>query len=178
MSNSKKVVFRLAPVVHIYKKRLFRTGSPFDEYTTNVFSVDTPNSAPAPFHSHTQPPVVLPTELSPKDDGKMELSISIPKNSCYDEPTPISYDNSPFSPNTSRAIQEQRFTETELRKDALNEAFIDFCNSMTPHSQRTPASLVLSGRNTSCSPPNLSPLCLSPIPLSTANSSSNLSECD
>jgi hypothetical protein len=77
----------------------------------------------------------------------------------------VSYDNSPFSPNTSRTIHEQRVSETTIRKDALNQALTDFCNSLTPHSQRTPASVVLSCKNISVSPLSLSPLSLSPKPM-------------
>ena len=200
MSSPKSVAFRLAPMVHIYKRRFIRAASPFDENATNAFVIDKPNSVPyntgslslgqmpPAYNSPVESPAKAlqePTHLSTllesnwriKDDSKAKLSISIPHVSFDDELTPISYDNTPFSYNTRMAIQEQRSVETELRKDALKEALNDFFNSITPQSQQTPTSIVMSGINTQVSPLSLSPKSPYP-PLPIYHSASNLSECE
>ena len=95
------------------------------------------------------------------------LSIGIPFSNLdthhHDEPTP-DYANSPLSAGALEEIRNARTHEAATRAEAIAQAYSGFVREdtplhhLTPHSQRTPASYL----SHMSSPPNMSPLALSP----------------
>lgn len=207
MSSPKKVAFRLAPLVHLYKRRTYTERLtpeiPVDDSTAPVapsapsfdtLSISTDNvfmnsDVPPP----PLPPPPLSTLLGPnwwlKNDESVDeplaLRISVPPPSNLDLPpsTLPSYDDSPLSPKTHFEIAVQRNSESYLRKQALADAITNFQCTLTPYSERTPASVVMNDTCGSMSPLNLMPFSpkSSPtasnfpiLPRSADNSSCNL----
>jgi hypothetical protein len=104
------------------------------------------------------------------------LSIGIPFSNLDththdDEPTP-DFANSPLSPATLEEMRNARAHEASARAEAIAHAYTGFLGTdtpqhhLTPHSQRTPASYL----STMSSPPNMSPLALSPTATPKASS--------
>jgi hypothetical protein len=148
MKNPKKVIFKLAPKVHFYKKRAVSTvQSLYDNFTHSVEGFDNKNTFVEPVKTFEQ-------ALEPL---RLNLKIHIDET---DTPNSSPYETSPLSPHTHEEILMQRFQEQEIRKASLANALENFCQSVTPYSQRTPASVILAPE----SPFSLSPLCLSPRP--------------
>lgn len=95
------------------------------------------------------------------------LSIGIPFSNLdthhHEEPTP-DYANSPLSAGALEEIRNARTHEAATRAEAIAQAYSGFVRTdtpqhhLTPHSQRTPASYL----SHMSSPPNMSPLALSP----------------
>lgn len=205
MRSQKNVSFNLAPIVHLYKKRICSSVA----VATNDFFCPTPRAEdevvvkaescqqqnidndlpPEPYIPQPPPPlssIFGPNWwLSKNEISEPEtLTISVPFSSCgispNNSPAP-DYDMSPLSPNTHTEMTVQRIREIAERKSALEEALHDFNNSVTPHSQRTPASVIVS-RSSPLSPFSLSaptspnPVfsLLPPLPMSTNNSVSDL----
>ena len=142
MNQTRSVTFSLAPVVHLYKKLCdFVVNAEENPEPQNII-VEAPAAPAAPQQS-------------------LKLTIEIPWASLPQEkgPTPPPYDNSPLSPKTQREILWQRVQETETRRSAIEEAFANFYNSVTPASQQTPTSIVgdTGEQNSPISPINLSP---------------------
>jgi hypothetical protein len=142
--HPKKVVFKLAPKVHFYKKRANSTlQSLCDNFTDTV-------EEPVNKNTFLEPEPVL-------EPLRIDLKIHIDET---DTPNSSPYESSPLSSNTHQEILIQRFQEQELRKESLAASLESFCQSITPYSQQTPASVILAP----VSPFSLSPLCLSPCP--------------
>lgn len=144
----KKVAFKLAPKVHLYKKRPVSTAqSLYDSFTHTV-------EEPVNKNTFVEPVQACESIIEPL---RLNLKIHIDET---DTPNSSPYDKTPLSPHTHEEILIQRFQDQEIRKASLAAALENFCQSVTPYSQRTPASVVLAPD----SPFSLSPLCLSPYP--------------
>jgi hypothetical protein len=144
----KKVAFKLAPNVHFYKKRPVSTAQTlYDSFTNNV-------EEPVNKNTFVEPVQTCESIIEPL---RLNLKIHIDET---DTPNSSPYDTSRLSPHTYEEILIQRFQEQEIRKASLASALENFCQSVTPYSQRTPTSVVLAPD----SPYSLSPLCLSPRP--------------
>jgi len=172
MSKS-KVTFSLAPLVHLYKRRAQECAPPkmvnaIIEESPKVFDLPkldiptesnqasevSPHVPPPPLNlksiSYFTPPPTLDFSTIPTF---CEKHFTFTKH--HDEmPTPNA---SPISPSALREYDLMRVQEMEARANALKEAHQHFHNSITPLSQRTPASYHHHSPTIS-----LSPLCLSP----------------
>ena len=134
MSLRRNIGFRLAPIVHFYKKRLDTKEE--NTIVESVPTIEIPQSQ--------QIPEILTLEcLEPAG-----LTIKIPWASLIQEegPIPPPYDASPPSPKSHREIRGQREQEEEERKVALEGAFNNFNQSITPTSQKTPVSPIKSSQ--------------------------------
>jgi len=131
-----------------------------------------PIDSPEPLNPYVPPPPLNLRSCKGPSYGLEEpptprLSIGIPFSNLdthnHDEPTP-DYANSPLSPATLEEMRNARAHEATARAEAIAQAYTGFVRTdtpqhhLTPHSQRTPASYL----STMSSPPNMSPLALSP----------------
>jgi hypothetical protein len=183
MSKSSRVSFSLAPLVHLYKRRVALSHSepqsPVFECQTPAFVCPAPpknvieppseqSQQPKPtlnltgcsflnFEQYRAEPSPLPPLPPPLNLFGIGLSISVPKHREETEEVPT-YDMSPLSPSAHDEFKAQRAHEKEACALALAQALSHFHLSVTPPWQRTPASA------RSAATPSISPLNLTPRP--------------
>ena len=188
MSKSSRVSFSLAPLVHLYKRRIALSHS---EPQSPVFECQTPTAhvslqnvivqdqekkqeqeqPPKPtlnltgisfvsFEQYRAEPSPLPPQPPPPLNlFGIGLSISVPKQREESAEEAPLYDASPLSPSTHDEFKAQRAHEKAACALALEQALAHFHISVTPPWQRTPAS----ARSTTATP-SMSPLNLTPRP--------------
>jgi len=177
MSKSSRVSFSLAPLVHLYKRRI-PLSEPPSPAQSPVFECMTPKNTIEPVHEpEPKPPLNLsicgfeqyraepePSPLPPQPPPPLNLfgiglSISVPKRLEIAEDDEVTaYDKSPLSPSAHRMFKAQRAHEKAACDEALAQALAHFHLSVTPPWQRTPASA------RSAATPSMSPLNLTPRP--------------
>jgi len=187
MSKSSRVSFSLAPLVHLYKRRV-PLSEPSSPVQSPVFECVTPtaknvivqesNHEPKPtlnlssccFEQFKAEPSPLPPQPPPPLNlFSVGLSISVPKHETPTEQP--DYDVPPLSPSAHHEFRMQRAHEKEACATALSQALAHFHLSVTPPWQRTPASVRTPAKSPSMSPLNLTPRPeLPPLPMSPENS--------
>ena len=172
MKKTSCVSFSLAPLVHLYKRRVSVVPSEF--CPTTIVQEKEQEQEQEQLSEASQPIVNLISSsfvcfekyiespstalLEPLSLNLSALTISLPKMAyeLEDIDTLPAYDLSPMSPSVLREFKIQRKIEKEACTNALEEALIHFNQSITPAWQRTPASVC----------PTSSPLSMSPLPSS------------
>lgn len=193
MSKSSRVSFSLAPLVHLYKRRIALSEPP-SPVQSPVIECTTPKNIIVHEHRQEQSPKPTltlsvcgfeqyraePSPLPPQPPPPLNLfalSISVPKQNeqpIETDDVPV-YDKSPLSPGAHHEINLQRAHEKEACANALEQALVHFHMSVTPPWHRTPASVRSMTATPSMSPLNLTPRADLPLlPMSPENSFTGL----